>query len=345
MFGFGEKKFVGIDIGTSSIKVAEIKIKEKKPFLSNYAMLKIPISNEVQEQNFSEDFLAGCLKKLLKEGKISNGQFFFSIQSFGALITIVNLPQVPEKDMEQAIQFEAHKYIPTSLDQVSLSWGIIGKENKNSESGNKVLLVAAPKSRIEKYGQIAKKAGIGISAMEIESFSLVRSLIGNDSGKFLIIDIGSRVCNIILVEKGEIRMSRNIDAGGKDITRSIASGLSVDESRAENLKSSKMDFLGVESNVQFPCLDLILGEVKRVLMSQNQKDFTSGAVDGIILSGGTANLAGLEKYFSDALKIKTQVGNPFGRIQYNPKLEERIKEIAPRFSVAIGLALKGIEKK
>ncbi len=208
----------------------------------------------------------------------------------------------------------------------------------------RVLLVAVPKNRISKYEYIAQKAGIGVNSMEIESFSLVRSLVGKDPGKFLIVDIGSRVCNIVLVEKGEIMVSRNIDAGGKDITRAIAAGLSVDEARAESLKSSEMNFLGPDSNVKLPCLDLILGEVKRVLITYYKKEDIVGVVDGVILSGGTANLTGLEEYFLTALGIKTWIGNPFSRMEYDSRLKEKIKEMGSKFSVAVGLALKGLEK-
>lgn len=343
MFEIGEKKLIGIDIGTASIKAVELKIKNKKPVLSNYAMIKIPINNDPAGKTFSESFLVACLKRLLEEGKFSGGDYFLSIQSFGALIALIKLPQVSEEDMAQAIQFEAHKYIPTSLDQVSLNWGIINDATNVNEK--QVLLVAVPKNKIEKYEQIAKDAGIEIKSLEIESFSLVRSLVGNDAGKFVIVDIGSRVCNIVLVEKGEIKVCRNIDAGGKDITKSVSAGLSVDENRAENLKASKMDFLGQQSNIKLPSLDLITGEVRRVLVSYYQKEVIAGTVDGIILSGGTSNLAGLEKYFSDTLGIRTQVGKPFGRISYDSKLEERLKEIGPQFSVAAGLALRGLEGK
>jgi len=345
MFDFGEKSFIGVDIGTATIKVAEVKIKNKKPALSNYASIKIPVRENGSVQILSEKFLAELLKKLLKEGKISNGTFFFSVQSFGALLTLIKLPQISDQDLEQAIQFEAHKYIPTSLDQVSLSWAIINDQVSQKQEGKQILLVAVPNKKIERYENISQMADLKIEAIEIESFSLVRSLIGKDSGKFMIVDIGSRVCNIILVEKGEIKLNRNIDAGGKDITKAIAAGLSVDENRAENLKLSGMNFFGQESNIKLPCLDLILEEIKRVLVSNYKKNEITGIIDGIILSGGTANLVGLENYFSNKLGIKTQIGNPFGRITCDNVSEEKLKKISSQFSVAVGLALKSLEEK
>jgi len=348
MFEFGEKSFIGVDIGTSTIKAVEIKIKEKKPVLSNYAWMKIPIVAANTSQFFPDVFLAECLKKITKESKMTKGDFFMSLQSSGALMTLIKLPQLPAEDMEQAIQFEAHKYIPTSLDEVSLSWGIIkndavaGVPAAGSQEVQ-VLLIAVPKNKIRRYESIARMGGVYLRAIEIESFSLVRSLIGNDAGRFIVVDIGSRVCNILLVEKGEIKISRNIDAGGKDITKAIATGLSVGEERAESLKISKMDFLGKESNIVFPCLDLITGEIKRILLSYYKKEDPNGIVDGLILSGGTASLTGLDKYFSSIFNTKVLVGNPFGRVAHDARLENRIKEIGPQFSVAVGLALKGLE--
>ena len=364
MFNFGENSYLGVDIGTSTIKVAEIKLKEGRPVLSNYAWMKMPVTQgDISAASF-EALLPEYLKKILKEGSFSEKNIFLSIQSFGALITLIDFPLMSKDELEQAIKFEAHKYIPVSLDEVSLSWGVIGSENIQlvkeesekkkqmgkgyvSEGGKKIqiLMVAAPKNIIAKYERIAKKAGISPTAIEIESFSIVRSLIGRDAGSFVIVDIGSRVCNIMLVEKGELKVSRNIDAGGKDLTNAIAKGLSIDEERAEKLKLSNNDFFGKESSIVFSSLNLIIGEIKRMITSYYDKNNHNNEekINGIVLSGGTASLTGIEKFFSEALSANVTVGNPFGRIEYNKRLEQKIKEIGPQFSVAVGLALKGLD--
>lgn len=360
MFGFGKNKFLGIDIGTSTIKIVEIKMSSGKPTLSNYAWMKVGNLGDIKFSSF-DSTLPLYLKKVIKEGNFKSRKAYASIPAFGGLITIIEFPEMTKEDLDQAIRFEAHKYIPTSLEDVVLSWDIVNKKTgnrllkKNGEEAKvksgaaepadkiQVLLVAAPKNKVAKYEQLMKTSGLDLKSIEVESFALLRSLVGNDQGNFVIVDIGSRVCNIILVEKGVIKVNRNIDAGGRDITKAVARGMNISEDRAEKVKMSSKDFLARESNVNFPSLDLIISEIKRVLGVFYKNDGGS-KIDGVILSGGTAELAGIGKYFSDALGTRTIIGNPLRRVEYDAILEPKLNEIKSQLSVSIGLALKGAEE-
>lgn len=364
MFGFGSKRFIGIDIGTSNIKIVELRVSGNKPVLTNYAWVHIHdfmVGGDLKSSYF-DTILPEYIRKMLKESKIKSRDAYFSIPAFGGLITLIEFPEMGKDDLDQAIKFEAHKYVPVSLDDVVLSWEIVSKKsasklivNNNTEAdkheiaGNKsddklqVLLVAAPKSKVVKYEKLALATKIKLKSIEMESFSMVRALVGNDQGNFVIVDIGSRVCNIILVEKGVIKANRNIDAGGKDISRVIAKSMNVSDERAISLKTSGKNFFDGESNLSFPVIDLIIGEVSRVLSSY-YKDRSKIAIDGILLSGGTAGLIGIDEYFSKALGVKTSIGNPLGRIEYDKRLESKIKEIGNQFSVAVGLALSGVDE-
>jgi len=365
MFGFGEKIFIGIDIGTANIKVVELRIVGNKPVLANYAWVYINglMGDKDLKSSYFDTILPEYLKRMIKESKMAGREAYFSIPAFGGLITLIEFPDMGKDDLDQAIKFEAHKYIPISLDDVVLSWDIVNKkssnklqvkqdasaagladsnENKNSNR-IQVLLVAAPKNKVIKYEKLAKDTNLQLKSIEIESFSLVRALVGNDQGNFVIVDIGSRVCNIILIEKGVIKANRNIDAGGRDISKSIAKSMSIDDERADKLKVSGKNFLNGESNMNFPVVDLIIGEISRVL-SAYYKGEAKTAVDGIILSGGTAGFPGMEEYFFNALGIKTTLGNPLGRVEYDKRLESKVREIGNQFSVAIGLALNGVDE-
>jgi type IV pilus assembly protein PilM len=360
MFGFGKNKFIGIDVGTSTIKIVEIKMSSSKPTLSNYAWMKIGSLGDIKSSSF-DSTLPLYLKKIIKEAKFKSGEAYISIPASGGLIALIEFPEMSREDLDQAIRFEAHKYIPTSLEDVVLSWDIVNKKTSKhllKKSGEKakpeggaeepadkiqVLLVAAPKNKVAKYEQLIKDANLELKSIEVESFALLRSLVGNDQGNFVVVDIGARVCNIILIERGVIKVNRNIDAGGKDITKAIARSMNIDEERAEKMKMSGKDFLSSESNISFPSLDLIINEVKRVLTTFYKNDGGS-KIDGVIISGGTAGFSGIDKYFSDSLGKRTIIGNPLRRVEYDSVLEPKLNEIKSQLSVSIGLALKGAEE-
>jgi len=366
MFGFGEKKFIGIDVGTSNIKIVELKISKNKPVLSDYARVQLNglMGDGDLKASYFETVLPEYIRRMVKASGMAGRDAYFSIPSFGGLITLIEFPDMSKEDLDQAIKFEAHKYIPISLDDVVLSWDIVGKKDlkktlvkQNGDAPGaasvpegagdgkiQVLLVAAPKNKVIKYEKLAGNTGLRLKSIEIESFSLVRSLVGNDQGNFIIVDIGSRICNIILVERGVIKANRNIDAGGRDISKIIAKSMNIDDERADKLKVSGKNFLSGDSGISFPVVDLIVGEISRVMNAYYKTD-PKTAVDGIILSGGTAGFPGLDGYFSKALGIKTIIGNPLGRIEYDKRLEPKAQELGNRFSVAIGLALGGVDEQ
>jgi len=372
-FNFGKKIFVGLDIGTSSIKMVELKIVGGKPLLSNYAWMPVYAFLEKYDpsSNYFDLALPEYIRRMVKVAGFKGREVYASVPAFGGLITLIELPEMEDADLEQAIRFEAHKYIPTSLDEVILGWEIIGRKPADNGNGEKkepeseqirdgensanssqasevpkgriqILLVAASKNKVAKHEKAIRGSGLRLKNIEIESFSMVNSLVGNDPGNFIIVDIGSRICNIILVEKGIIKANRNIDAGGKDITKTISKSMGVDEDGAERMKISDKNFFSRESNLTFPALEIISGEVAR-MTSAFYRDGSS-KIDAVILSGGTANFTGIEEYFSNALKIKTIIGNPFSRVGYNKKLETKLAKMGTQFSVCVGLALKGVDE-
>lgn len=344
-FCFNRKKVLGIDIGASNLKIVELELHSEKPHLSNYAWMKIPDIAEKNNDigsNFFETDIPQYIKKALKAANIKTKKTYVSIPSFGGLMTLIDFPEMAQEEMDQAIKFEAHKYIPISLDEVVTSWEII-KNGNDAGKKTQVLLVAASKRKVSSYEKIIRDAGLKSAGIEMESLAMVDSLVGNDAGKFIIVDIGYKICNIIYVEKGIIKANRNIDAGGKDITKTIARSLGITFERGEMMKNTEKNFFSSESSLHFPTLDLISGEISRIMdASLNNKEGLK--VDAIILSGGSANLFGLREFFQEKFKIKTILGNPFSRISYNKKIEPALDKIKCHFSVAVGLALKGIEE-
>ncbi len=348
-FSFGRSSFLGIDIGMSTIKIVELKSRHDKIYLSNYAWLpigKLGQKNDNINSNFFKITLPKYLKKTIKEAKIKEKKAYVAIPASGGLITLIDFPDVPDSDVEQAIKFEAHKYIPTSLDEVGLSWEIIddnqASSSENKKNKKKVLLVVASKNKIIAYEKIVNKAGLKSKGIEIESIPLIRSLVGNDKGNFFIIDIGYKVCNIIYVQKNIIVANRNINAGGKDLTNTIAKALGVTYEKAEAIKISHKNLFSLESNIQFSSLEIISQEIARIIESLSRNG-NQPNIDALILSGGTAKLTGLTEFFQRKFKIKTIVGNSFSRINYDNQLEPFINKIKSQFGISVGLALMGLE--
>ena len=359
MFGiFGTKKnyFLGIDFGTSAIKIVELVYKKQKAHLSNYGWVDLSyLSADKKGQELKlltfDDRLKVYLQNILLKMKPEADAAYVSMPGYTGLITLLEFPDMKTEEIEKAIRFEAHKYVPTTLSEVALGWEIVGKKGdsnilvkKGTPKKIQVLMVAAPKKEVARYEGIVQSTKIKIKTLELETFSLVRSLIGDDLGTFLIIDIGARASNLLLVEKGVIKINRNVDIGGNEITRTISESLNVSPARAESFKKEDKDLLNSkESSIIMPTLEFIANEGRRIANAYKESN-KEGIIDSVILSGGSAKLKGTAEYFTKMLGIQAVSGNPWSKIEVDEKMKPVVQRIGTSFSAALGLALRGVEE-
>ncbi|NTW75601.1 MAG: type IV pilus assembly protein PilM [Candidatus Moranbacteria bacterium] len=348
---FSKERFLGVDFGTESIKAVEVELRGGRPFLTNYGEAQLFPPHDPQKpavRSFRED-MAVRFRVLLEKMKPETKEVCISMPSFLGLISLIEFPEMTDAELEEAVKFEARKYIPSPLEDVSLSWESIGG-SKDGNSDNheepkkrktEVLLVAALNKDVWQYQGYVNAVSYKMKLLELETFSIVRAVVGSTPGTFLVIDIGARAANIILVEDGYVKKSRSIDAGGRDITRSLAESLNISPDRADSLKKSGKDFLNAKDvAVIFPAIETIVSEATRMADSWKAKR-PDGKIDSIILSGGTGRLTGLVQYFTKKLGIPATLSDPWQMVSYPPILQPKIESIGAAFSAAIGLALYG----
>lgn len=350
---FGRGSYLGVDIGTTSIKLVEMSkdgLAGTRPTLKNYGILETyghleRVNDAIQTSNLKmiEETTAELLKILLHNTQIKSKKTIASIPAFSAFTTLLDIPLMPRDDLAKAIYYQARQYIPLPLSDVSLDWTVVGEqETPEGLRKQQVLLISVPTETIRKYQTIFKMAGLNLIALEIETVSAARSLIGNDSILTLIVDIGARSTNISLIEKGLLKSSVNIDIAGANLTQAIANGLNINVRRAEELKKTRgLEVVGAETNLPtliFPFIDAIINEVKRVI-EMSERNY-GRRPERVILSGGEANLAGLRKYIEEQLSLPVLKAEPFNKINYPSDIEPLMRELGPILTVAIGLGIR-----
>lgn len=348
-FGKNKKFFLGIDIGASAIKIVELKEKNGKPYLSNYAWVEVPSfvqKSEAETEIFFGEVYPQYIKKALDESGVKSKEAYASISTSGSLIMVIDFPRMSKDELDHAIKFEAQKYIPVPLEEVAISWEIVGGEvpdgkTVSENSGNlQIFLAVVSKKNVLRYEKAVKNSGLDLKKIEIENISMAKSLVGDDKGKFVLLDIGFRSCNIAYVESGYIKINKSVDVGGIDLTRAIAESVGVSQERAETMKVSGQNFFDTKSSIRFPALEIILQETAGFLKNIS-KD--GNKVEAIMLSGGTAALVGLVRLFEERLGIKTLLGNPFGRVECEPDCKKVLEPIRTKFAISAGLALQGFD--
>jgi type IV pilus assembly protein PilM len=358
MFGiFAQKnKCLGVDLGTTGAKIVELKKENNLPVFVNYAISYDSGSLlQTSELEILDGQARDVVNRVLKEGNFSTKNAVIGIPGFFSLIFFIELPEMPESEIEKAVKFEAAKYIPTPIEEVSLGWELIGSiQEKSVEGGqiggqgkkNQIMVVSVPRSTTTKYGQLAQAVKLSLKAMEVENFAVARTLIGNDKGTFMIVDIGAKATDFTIISDGVVRVTRNIDVGGVEMSRSLASGMGIDLARAEKLKKSdRVNLLDQKSDVLRligPALGLIIDEIKR-LREIHHKKSPLRKIEKIIFTGGTSKMKSLVEYFAKGTEIDCQMGNSLARIGVTKKIQDVVEQVSPELAVAIGLAMRGLD--
>ncbi len=353
---FFQKKFhasyVGVDIGTTSIKIAEVVRTKQLPKLTNYAILESKSSLSRANTVFQtsslklfEDEIVELLKATVDRMKLRGREVIASLPGFSAFVTLLSFPEMSPQDLQKAVVYQARQYIPSSLSDVALDWIKVGeREDPSGLKYQQIFLISVPQDTIKRYQNIFKSAGLTLAVLEIESLSLARSLVGKDPTPTVIADIGSRSTAIAIVDKGDLKYAGQTDFAGSSLTQAIASSLGINPLRAEELKRER-GILTTGPNyelstIMLPFLDGILSEVKRAMASYEAQFPGAPKIERCILSGGGANLLGIEKYFTSQLGMPSVKASPFARFEYPASLEPLLPELNPEMSVALGLVLR-----
>lgn len=353
IFGNKKVKAFGLDISDTSIKVMQLQ--EDRTHLAPDAFADVKLSDKVITNHMiaSEDRLADNIVRAVSAAKrISTEYVICSIPEAKSFVRTLELPKMPESELDGAIPFELEQDIPIPVDQVYLDWQII----KELPEKLRLMVTAAPKDYIDALIQSLHLAHLVPRAMELESQATARALIGPEDLKrnVLIVDIATMQTSFIIVDSGIIQYTSSIPIAGNVFTESIARNLGLASGMAENLKRTAGLVVDVkEGNIRqaiLPVLDNIVDEMKNVIKFFEEHEPEHKTIDKILLCGGSARLAGIVDYISGrmnlgagARSIPVNLGNPFVNIG-SLTLKESIT-LSPLdalgFTTVVGLALRG----
>lgn len=348
----GPQRQLGIDIGTTSLKIVEMERgKDGRPFLKNYAYLEsfdyLDRSNaafQTSTLRLDEEVIAKYLRALLKQAGIEDAPVVASLPPFSSFTTLIEVPAISDAELKNALSLQAQQYIPIPLSEVTLDWTKVGE--RVDEGGVKkiqVFLIAVPNDAVGRAKKIFELAGLKLAGLEIEGVAMARSLAIDAREPVLIIDIGSRSTGLLVAASGFARFLNQTDFAGGSLTQIIANGLNLAPRRAEDLKKQRGLTSGGEyelSTLIQPLLDVIINEGARV--RNNYETTYKSKVTKVILAGGGANMPGLERYVSREMNLPAVKAQPFSSLSYPEAMAPLISDLGPLLSVAIGLGLKDL---
>ncbi len=352
---------LGIDIGSSSIKVVEIKKKDGKAVLVTYGMIGLGPYADLEAgkvTNLSAEKIIEALNETLKQSGVTTNKGALAIPVQSSLIFTIEIPpNVKKSELASVVATEARRYIPVPITEVSLDWFVLPKKEATFlEASNvdgsvvptektEVLVVVIQNDAISKYRSLVDGSKLETDFFEIEVFSSIRSNFEHELSLVLLMDFGASRTKLSIVEFGIVKSFHVINRGGADITESISKSLSISFTDAEKMKKE----FGLYENPNEKSLadiikihtDYIFSETNNVLLGYEKK--YNRTISKVIITGGGSLLKGLKEVASNNFKAEVEVGRPFSKVVAPAFLDKVLDSTGPEFAVAIGLALRKLQ--
>jgi type IV pilus assembly protein PilM len=336
---------IALDIGSTFIKLVQLKGSGKNYSLAKFGMVPLPAEVIVEGAVMDANRVSEAIKELLVAQKIKTKEVVLSVSGSSVIIKRISIADMTDEELAESIKWEAEQYIPFSIDDVNVDFQKLGPGAAEGQAD--VLLVAVKKDKINDYVNLVKDAGLEPVVVDVDAFALANMCELNyeiEAGITALLNIGASVMNINILRDGVSIFTRDITVGGNRYTEALQrdAGLSYDD--AEKIKRN-----GTVDGTDREQLNGIIATVTEDIVGEIQRSFdffrsTTGSdkVSRVLLSGGCAKISQFTKVLSERLEMPVDIINPFKNIKVDPKYFEAgfISDAAPLAAIAVGLAMR-----
>ena len=370
-----EQSYLGVDIGAGGMKLVELRKAKGRPQLWTYGIVEeamdihpigVPekTAQELSEEHQGSptkkpqpsspidlgdpriDRYAGFLKDLVRATHVSSRVVTASLPVSHIFHAVVTLPTVEEKDVDFHVLAKVKKMLPRPIEEMQVLHQVIPREALSTSSKDiKVLVTAAPRDLVAFYTAIFQRAGLKLRDLETEAFAIERSLVGRDTATVMVVDMGAERTNFFIMDHGLPITHRTIQIGGNDIDALLQKSLGASADMVGQIKKDmgSLPANELKQDMFMNALDPVINEIQysfELFLGQSGNE--GKKPEKIILTGGAALFPPVLSGVAAATGMKVFVGDPWARVVYQEGLKQVLDTIAPRMSVAIGLALRNV---
>jgi type IV pilus assembly protein PilM len=349
MFFKKKTHLVGLDIGSNTIKAAEIIETKTGNALHNFGMLNIA-PGIIEEGTIKDhDAVSAAIRELFSANNLKNKNVAISIGGYSVIVKKISVQTMTEDELQETIHFEAEQYIPFDISDVNLDFQILGENEQNPNQMN-VLLVAAKKEMVDDYIHLVELAGLHTVIIDIDAFALQNIFEFNyttEEESVALIDIGASKTSLNILKGYSSVFMRDVSLGCSQINQQIVSLADCTIEEAEEIKhSEKSEIISAEdlANIVSSVVSDWTTEIRRAI-DFFYSTYPDDHISKIILSGGGANIVELQHLLSDEISTEVEVINPFDKfsIENSSLNSSYLEKIAPQAAICMGLAIRKVD--
>ncbi|MFZ5863307.1 MAG: type IV pilus assembly protein PilM [Nitrospirota bacterium] len=340
---------VGLDIGSNTIKLIQLKATKKGYVLEKFGIKTIDPELIVDGAVMDAGRVVDVLKELLREQAVKAKDVVISVSGHSVIVKKISVPPMTEEELSESIKWEAEQYIPFDVNDVNLDFHILpSSDAPEGKDTMTVVLAAVKKDRLSEYTSLVTEAGLNPVVVDVDAFTL-ENVYGTAYGStgsevVALVNIGASVMNIHIVKGGNFWFTRDISTGGNRYTETIQRDLNLSFDAAERAKRGEA-VEGVNPDAVAEVVSTMNGELAAEIgrsFDYFRSTSTHETIDRVLLSGGTAKLSGLAPFLSERLGVPVELLDPFRQIRVNPKTvsPDLIAEVGAQATVVVGLAIR-----
>ena len=347
-FSSKKKPLVGIDIGTSSVKLVHLTRGSKDSYLLDFCeQVELPRDSIVDGSILSKIPVSEAIEQIFRMHPVKVNRIATSVSGSSVIVKRISLPVLNEKELANSIQWEAEQYIPFDLSDVNLDYEVVGKSPDGE--GLEVILVAAKKDKISDYASVISLAGKKPVLVDVDAFAIHNAFRFNypssSTETTVLLNIGCSQMNVSIVKGKDFLYTRDIGLGGDSYTESLQKKLDIPYEEAEKIKKDPNSW-GEDQSL----IEASLEEVSTKLSMEIEKtiDFfrtttESHEIGCIYLCGAACQTSGLQEHLAKDLSLPVNILDPFRKIRLSDKIKSRSgwETLGPEYAVSTGLALRG----
>jgi type IV pilus assembly protein PilM len=337
----GVSSFFGLDIGTTAIRVVQLKGNGPVKSLLRYAYVPVDSKIVLSDSKTDQQHLAQVIKELIDQAHLSTRNVAVGVPSQRVFTAVVDFDRLPPSELAKAIRYQADSLIPTPLDKSKIDWAVIGDSPKD-KTKLEVLLSSVENNFVEQRLDMLESIGLDVVAFEPDNLALTRALIGGDVPQpQMVLDIGSKSTDLVVTMNGAPRLTRSIPTGAEAIVRAAAQNLNIDDKQARQfvfkfgLSHDKLE--GRIYDAIISTVDLLTTEIDKSIKFF-QSRYVESPVTRIVVTGGASALPEFPLYLANKFGLEVEIGNAWRNVSFAPERQNELLAVSNHFGVAAGLA-------
>jgi type IV pilus assembly protein PilM len=337
----GVSAFFGLDIGTTAIRLVELRGNGPVKNLVKYAYVPVDSKIILSDAKADQQKVAQVIRDLLGQAHMTTRNVAVGIPSQRVFTAVVDFDRLPQNELAKAIQYQADSLIPTPLDKSKIDWAVIGDSPKD-KTKVEVLLSSVENDFVEQRLDLLESIGLDVIAFEPDNLALTRALIAQDStAPQMVLDIGSKSTDLVVTMNGAPRLTRSIPTGAEAIIRSAAQNLNIEDKQARQfvfkfgLGKDKLE--GRIYDAIIGTVDILTGEIEKSIKFF-QSRYVDAKISRIIVTGGASALPEFPLYLANKFGIEVEIGNAWRNVAFSPDRQNELLAVSNHFGVAVGLA-------